>query len=144
MPAVAFICPECSKTQKGKNDPFPTAGDLAAHRYDNDGQQLDLLGQLRDSITLGGWPILTALAAPLGLRYHALHHWLPSVPYHSLGVLHRRLLEELPLASPYRRTQRAGILSTVRDLRQWRLQSPLPPGKRRKSLLRARKVPLTN
>lgn len=89
---------------------------LAAHRYDNDGQQLDLLGQLRDSLTLGGWPILTALAAPLGLRYHALHHWLPSVPYHSLGVLHRRLLGELPLAAPYRRTQRRGILLTVRGL----------------------------
>lgn len=89
---------------------------LAAHRYDNDGQQLDLLGQLRDSLTLGGWPILTALAAPLGLRYHALHHWLPSVPYHSLGVLHRRLLRELPLAAPYRRTQRRGMLLTVRGL----------------------------
>jgi len=89
---------------------------LAAHGYDNDGKRLDAIGQLLDSINLRGWPILTVLAAPLGLRYHALHHFLPTVPYHSLGALHRRLLEELPSDSPYRRTERDGILSTVRDL----------------------------
>ncbi|MBI3302683.1 MAG: fatty acid desaturase [Deltaproteobacteria bacterium] len=89
---------------------------LAAHGYDNDGAQLDSLGQFLDSVTLSGWSIPTALAAPLGLRYHALHHCLPTVPYHSLGALHRRLLAELPLDSPYRRTQRGGILSVVHDL----------------------------
>jgi fatty acid desaturase len=89
---------------------------LAAHRYDNDGMQLDSSEQLLDSLTLSGWPIPTVLAAPLGLRYHTLHHWLPTVPYHSLGALHRRLLAELPLDSPYRHTQWSGILATVRDL----------------------------
>jgi len=90
---------------------------LAAHRYGNsDGRSLDATEQLLDSITLNGWPGLTALAAPVGLRYHALHHWLPTVPYHSLGAVHRQLLAELPADAPYRRTQRDGILSTVRDL----------------------------
>ena len=89
---------------------------LTAHRYDNDGTPLDSLGQLLDSVTLGGWLIPTALAAPVGLRYHALHHFLPTVPYHSLGALHRQLLAELPADSPYRWTQRSGILTTVRDL----------------------------
>ena len=89
---------------------------LAAHRYDNDGTPLDFTGQLRDSITLSGWPIPTVFAAPVGLRYHALHHCVPTVPYHSLGALHRRLLAELPADSPYRRTQRSGILTTVRGL----------------------------
>jgi fatty acid desaturase len=89
---------------------------LAAHRYDNDGTQLDAMGQLLDSITLSGWPVPTVFAAPLGLQYHALHHWLPTVPYHSLGALHRQLLAELPADTPYRRTQRGGILSTVRAL----------------------------
>jgi fatty acid desaturase len=91
---------------------------LAAHRYNNDGKQLDSLGQLLASINLRGWPLLTVLAAPLGLRYHALHHFLPAVPYHSLGALHRQLLAELPWDSPYRRTERGGILSTVQDLLQ--------------------------
>ncbi len=89
---------------------------LAAHRYDNDGAPLDSTGQLLDSVTVNGWPIPTVLAAPLGLRYHALHHFLPTVPYHSLGALHQRLLAELPPDSPYRRTQSRGILATVRDL----------------------------
>jgi fatty acid desaturase len=89
---------------------------LAAHRYDNDGAPLDSTGQLLDSVTLNGWPIPTVLAAPLGLRYHALHHFLPTVPYHSLGTLHRRLLAESPSDSPYRRTQSRGILVTVHDL----------------------------
>jgi fatty acid desaturase len=89
---------------------------LAAHRYENDGQQLDMVGQLLDSVTLRGWAVLTVLAAPLGLRYHALHHFLPTVPYHSLGTLHRQLLSELPTDSPYRYTERGGILSVVRDL----------------------------
>jgi fatty acid desaturase len=89
---------------------------LAAHRYDNDGAPLDSSGQLLDSVTLNGWPIPTVLAAPLGLRYHALHHFLPTMPYHNLGALHRHLLAELPPDSPYRRTQSSGILATVRAL----------------------------
>ncbi|MGH7961697.1 MAG: fatty acid desaturase family protein [Candidatus Binatia bacterium] len=89
---------------------------LAAHRYDNDGKRRDAIGQLLDSINLRGRPILTVLAAPLGLRYHALHHFLPTVPYHSLGALHRQLLTELPADSLYRRTERSGILAVVRDL----------------------------
>ena len=63
---------------------------LASHRYENDGREVDSFGQLMDSVNLRGVPILTALVAPVGLRYHALHHFLPGVPYHSLGLLHRR------------------------------------------------------
>jgi len=87
---------------------------LAAHRYNNDGRLLDVTEQLLDSVTLNGWPTPTVLAAPVGLRYHALHHLLPTVPYHSLGALHRLLLHELPQDSPYRRTQQNGIVATSR------------------------------
>ena len=31
------------------------------------------------------------LWAPVGLRYHATHHLLPSLPYHALPEAHRRL-----------------------------------------------------
>lgn len=95
---------------------------LAAHRYNNDGRQLIAIEQLLDSINLDGWPIPTVLAAPVGLRYHALHHFLPAVPYHSLGSLHRRLLAELPPDSPYHRTSQSGICSAIRAL----LQKPGP------------------
>jgi fatty acid desaturase len=95
---------------------------LAAHRYDNDGRPLTSVEQLLDSINLDGWPVPTVLAAPVGLRYHALHHFLPAVPYHSLGALHRRLLAELPPDSPYHRTSQSGISSAIRAL----LQKPGP------------------
>jgi fatty acid desaturase len=88
------------------------ARNLAAHRYENDGRPTDSLGQLLDSVTLEGW-LLSALAAPVGLRYHALHHYLATVPYHSLGALHRRLLAELPADDPYRRTRCAGVVAAA-------------------------------
>ncbi len=93
---------------------------LAAHGYENEGEQVDAMGQLLDSINMEGVAPLTALIAPVGLRYHALHHLLPSVPYHSLGYLHRQLCRELPLEAPYRRTERAGLVPALVDL--WRRQ----------------------
>ncbi len=89
---------------------------LAAHGYENEGHPVDSEGQLLDSINLTGFPVLTALVAPVGLRYHALHHYLPNLPYHSLGLVHRRLLAELPADAPYRRTSRHSFLEPVQKL----------------------------
>ncbi|MBM4256127.1 MAG: fatty acid desaturase [Deltaproteobacteria bacterium] len=94
---------------------------LAAHRYQNDGRQLTTVEQLLDSINLTGLPWLTALAAPVGLRYHALHHFLPTLPYHSLGAVHRQLVAQLSPGSPYRQTEERGIFAAVQKL----LQHPL-------------------
>jgi fatty acid desaturase len=89
---------------------------LAAHRYDNNGEVVTADTQLLDSVTLSGGSILTICAAPVGLRFHALHHLLPTVPYHSLGALHRLLLTEFPPDSPYAQTQEHGIGTAVRRL----------------------------
>ena len=104
---------------------------LAAHGYHNQGQAITTVEQVLDSITLRGCPseknngdrsiksafsLLTAAAAPVGLRYHTLHHFLPTVPYHSLGLLHRRLEAELGRDSPYRQTYRNGIGSAISAL----------------------------
>jgi fatty acid desaturase len=89
---------------------------LAAHGYENAGEPVDGKGQLLDSINLVGVPLLTALVAPVGLRYHALHHYLPGLPYHSLGTVHRRLLAELPPDSPYRATLRVSIVTALKKL----------------------------
>lgn len=91
---------------------------LASHGYENEGEQVDTLDQVLDSFNLDGVPLLTALIAPVGLRYHALHHFLPSVPYHSLGALHRALCRELPRDAEYQRTRRTGVLAALVDL--WR------------------------
>lgn len=88
------------------------ARNLAAHRYESDGRPMDSLGQLVDTVTVDGG-LLSALAAPVGLRYHALHHYMATVPYHSLGALHRRLLAELPADDPYRRTRSSGVVTAA-------------------------------
>lgn len=82
---------------------------LAAHRYESDGREMTTLGQLLDSRTIIAEPARgmraawEMLFAPVGLRYHALHHWMPALPYHSLGRVHR-LVVELAAASTYSQT----------------------------------------
>lgn len=88
---------------------------LGAHRYRNTGAAMSFQEQIEDSITIAGQPLLTALFFPLGLRYHALHHWFPALPYHSLGRAHRRLMARLPADSPYRHTVRS-FPAAARDL----------------------------
>lgn len=81
---------------------------ITAHRYDGDGSAQGSLSQLLDSNTFDrGW--LAEAWAPVGLRYHALHHLLPALPYHNLGHAHRRLLNALPTDSPYHQTRQAGL-----------------------------------
>jgi fatty acid desaturase len=60
--------------------------------------------QLLDTNTIPGLPLIAELWAPLGMRYHALHHLVPSLPYHEMAKAHKRLMKELPPDSPYRQT----------------------------------------
>lgn len=90
---------------------------LGAHRYRNPGGEMDVTGQLVDSVNVpGSW--WTGLWAPVGLRFHGLHHFLPDLPYHALGTAHRRLVERLPADSPYFRTVSRGLWSALAEL--WR------------------------
>jgi fatty acid desaturase len=49
----------------------------------------------------------------VGLRYHALHHLLPSLPYHSLGTAHRRLAAHLGAGSTYEGANFSGMAMLV-------------------------------
>ncbi len=89
---------------------------LAAHRYGNEGQQMTRAAQFADSINITGQTWLTALLFPVGLRYHALHHLFPSLPYHALGKAHRRLVENLPPDSPYHAASRNSFFAAVAEL----------------------------
>jgi fatty acid desaturase len=89
---------------------------LVAHRYQNTGEQMTHAEQLADSVNLTGHPFFTELFFPLGLRYHALHHLFPGIPFHNLGRAHRRLMEKLPADSPYRATVFPSYFSAVRAL----------------------------
>ena len=84
---------------------------LVAHLWENDGEQLSLTDQYRDSTNVpAAFP--GVLWAPVGLRFHALHHLLPRLPYHSLPEAHRRLSAALPETSAYPQAN-YGSLSTL-------------------------------
>lgn len=74
---------------------------LVAHLWENDGAPMSLTAQYLDSVNVPPPALLPALWAPVGLRYHALHHLLPALPYHALGKAHRTLCASLPAASAY-------------------------------------------
>jgi len=95
-----------------------TAG---AHAWENDGGKMSFPGQFRDSVNVPPPALLPALWAPVGLRYHALHHLLPRLPYHNLAKAHRRLAAALPATSAYHavnqpnlRTALAGLAAKAR------------------------------
>lgn len=75
---------------------------LVAHLWENDGEPLTVTAQYLDSVNVPGG-FLPYLWAPVGLRFHALHHLLPSLPYHSLTEAHRRLSAALGGDSTYQR-----------------------------------------
>jgi fatty acid desaturase len=87
---------------------------LAAHRYGSDGNVRESVEQVLDSNTFARGRFLPGFWAPLGLRYHALHHLMPSLPYHAMGRAHRQLITSLPAESPYHKTLQRGIWSCFR------------------------------
>ena len=89
---------------------------LVAHHYGNENGPMSHVGQLTDSINITGKPYITELLFPLGLRYHALHHFFAGIPYHSLGKSHRILMENLPADSPYHSTIRSSFWEALREL----------------------------
>ena len=68
--------------------------------------------------TVNGPPpaMLPFLWAPVGLRYHALHHLMPRLPYHNLGIAHRRLVEALPVDHAYRQVEQRELVSALARL----------------------------
>lgn len=91
---------------------------LAAHRYGNTGGRMTLDEQVEDSINVIGQTWLTVALFPVGLRYHALHHMFPALPYHHMGEAHRRLMASLPADAPYRASNRESFFEAVGEL--WR------------------------
>ncbi len=90
---------------------------LVAHRYTNQPDSpVSYVDQLLDTNTFpcGKW--LPELWAPVGLRYHALHHVLPMIPYHAMRDAHHRLMLRLPPDSPYHQTVRAGLWPVLTEI----------------------------
>ncbi|WP_293395028.1 fatty acid desaturase [Phenylobacterium sp. RIFCSPHIGHO2_01_FULL_69_31] len=87
-----------------------------AHYWENDGEPMAPLDQFLDSVNVPPPALLPFLWAPVGLRYHALHHLMPRLPYHNLGVAHRRLVEAFPADHVYRRVEQRELFPALRRL----------------------------
>jgi fatty acid desaturase len=85
---------------------------LGAHAYESAGDALDREGQLTDSIDTPG-ALWTELWAPVGLRYHALHHYFPGIPYHCLPEAWRRISASLPQSAVFHRVQSPGLAHSL-------------------------------
>ena len=77
---------------------------------------MSVTAQYLDSVNVPPPSPLAALWAPVGLRYHATHHLLPSMPYHSLAEAHRRLSAHLAPDTTYWRASHQGMAPLV-----WRI-----------------------
>lgn len=93
---------------------------LAAHHYESSGAPRTRLEQVTDSLDTPGGP-WTELWAPVGLRYHGVHHYFPGIPYHNLAEAYRRLT---PADSPYRAVSSPGMAVSLGRLMRRRLETP--------------------
>jgi fatty acid desaturase len=89
---------------------------LVAHLWENEGDAISVTEQYLDSVNVPPPGTLPELWAPVGLRYHALHHLLPSVPYHALPAAHLRLSTTLGPESSYHPANHAGLFPLVARL----------------------------
>jgi len=74
---------------------------VTSHRFELSHGPFDFDKQVTDSLNFDQGIFWVHLWAPVGMRYHALHHLFPSLPYHSLTKAHQMLLRSLPKTSPY-------------------------------------------
>ena len=86
---------------------------LVAHLWENEGEAMTVTAQFLDSVNVPPPGLAAEIWAPVGLRYHALHHLMPSMPYHDLPEAHRRLARELGTGSTYEGANHPGMLTLV-------------------------------
>ncbi len=87
---------------------------LADHHFDVDDGRVDMEAHILDSCNFTTGDPLTLLLFPFSIRYHALHHLFPSLPYHNLEAAHEHLSAVLPEDSPYHSLARPGWWSVAR------------------------------
>lgn len=90
---------------------------LVAHAYRNPGNhRMGFVEQYLDSTNIPGNLFITALWAPVGLRYHATHHLFISLPYHNLAKAQRRLASGLSDNTLYLKTMRSSMRDALKHI----------------------------
>ncbi len=89
---------------------------MTSHTYSTNFNQTNRKLQILDSVTVTGSWILGLVFYPVGMRYHALHHLFPHIPYHNLARLHRSILTTIPAGHPYRETLVLNYFDALRRL----------------------------
>jgi len=97
---------------------------LVAHLWENGGEPMSVTAQYLDTVNVPPPGHVAALWAPVGLRYHALHHLLPSLPYHSLAEAHRRLSAHETAQVTYARASYRGMGLLVGRIAASTMQRP--------------------
>ncbi len=88
------------------------------HLYVEELEGRDARGQLLDSLNVDSNGPISVLLCPVGLRFHALHHVAPYLPYHALPTANRRLMEQLPADSEYHQVRVGSVAEGIGRLRQ--------------------------
>lgn len=88
---------------------------LGDHHLASAGDTMSLDDHILDSCNYtkpdwGAW-----LLFPFAIRYHALHHMFPSLPYHNLAAAHACLSRALPDDSPYHTLSQPSWWSVARQ-----------------------------
>ncbi|MGB3165466.1 MAG: fatty acid desaturase [Alteraurantiacibacter sp.] len=84
---------------------------LVAHLWENDGEAMTVTAQYLDSVNVPRF--IAGIWAPVGLRYHAVHHLIPSMPYHSLHEAHKRISAHLGEGSTFNEASHTGMWPLV-------------------------------
>ncbi|MGI9515657.1 MAG: fatty acid desaturase family protein [Pirellulaceae bacterium] len=87
---------------------------LADHHFESDGNGMSIPDHIMDSCNYTDRDFLTWLFFPFAIKFHALHHLFPSLPYHNLAAAHQYLSQELPADSPYHELSQPGWWTTTK------------------------------
>jgi len=88
---------------------------LADHHFESEGEPMSMADHVSDSCNYSQNTFLTWIFFPFTIRFHALHHLFPTIPYHNLEAAHAHLTESLPADSQYHALDRPGWWHTVRN-----------------------------
>ncbi len=87
---------------------------FADHHFESDGQRMSISDHITDSCNYTHHDFLTWLFFPFTIRFHALHHLFPTIPYHNLPAAHEHLTKTLAAESQYHSLDRPSWWHTAK------------------------------